>query len=371
MSDNERKSTIEKKFLERRACRCGIRRGLFWRMVDVIVWGWLHAGNASCFCGIEQHVTLCCKCRCLPNSKIALTSHAPRSTFQAFPMSAYDFKPFKHNALVAAIAKPALRLRTRELEKLIFTATTGRSGTLTLTRLFAAVPGCVAVHEAPPIMNGPVLEAANYGNAALMDRVYRQVKSINILRASIGHRYYMEANHLFIKTFFQQATRDFGDRLTVIHLVRPAIEVATSIYRLRNYPGTEQGNYWWLDYRAPSNLIQIADALDFDAEFSHPFYKALWYWYEVESRISAWRAQMPSLKIVRFETDWLNDAEKVFELFDALGVDYDRQIVATKVGIHEHDKEQQKMGPALPSEQAQEMHSLYRKLLANRRLQFC
>jgi hypothetical protein len=283
-------------------------------------------------------------------------------------MSGYDFKLLKHNPLVAAIAKPALRLRTRELEKVIFTATTGRSGTLTLAKLFSTVPGCIAVHEASPIMNGPVLEAANFGNPALIDRVYRQIKSINILRASIGYRYYMEANHLFIKTFFQQAIDEFGDRLAVIHLVRPAIEVATSIYRLQDYPGTERGNYWWLDYRAPSNLIQIADVLDFDAEFSHPFYKALWYWYEVEARISAWHAQMPSLKFARFETDWLNDADKVFELLEDLGVDYDGQMMAARVGIREHDKEQQKISAALPPAQAEEMHSRFRELLAIRGL---
>ena len=285
-------------------------------------------------------------------------------------MSAYEFNPLKHNPLVAALAKPALRLRTRELEKVIFTATTGRSGTMTLAKLFATVPGCVAMHEAPPIMNGPVLEAANYGNPALIERVYRQIKSINILRASIGHRYYFEANHLFVKTFIQQAVHDFGDRLAVIHLVRPAIEVATSIYRLQDYPGTESGNYWWLDYKAPSNLIQLAHELDSDAEFSHPFYKALWYWHEVEARIYAWRAQVPSLKVVRFETEWLNDTGKVFELLEGLGIDFDKQTTASKVGIREHDKEEQKKGAALPAAQAEEMHSRFLALLASRGLQF-
>jgi hypothetical protein len=43
---------------------------------------------------------------------------------------------------------------------------------------------------------------------ALLDRVYAQIKSINILRASIGYRYYVEANHLFIKTFVLQAVSD-------------------------------------------------------------------------------------------------------------------------------------------------------------------
>jgi hypothetical protein len=281
-------------------------------------------------------------------------------------MSAYDFNPLKHNDLVAALAKPALRLRTRELERVIFTATTGRSGTLTLSKLFSTVPACIAMHEAPPIMNGPVLEAANFGNVALLERVYRQIKSINILRASIGYRYYMEANHLFVKTFIQQAVQDFGDRLAVIHLVRDPIEVATSIFRLQDYPGTERGNYWWLDYRAPSNLLQIADVLDSDSDFSHPFYRALWYWHEVEARIAAMRAQMPTLKVCRFETNWLNNVSKVYALFDELHVEYDKFLLAARVGIREHDKEDEKTGPALARGRAQEMLSEFRALLGQR-----
>lgn len=283
-------------------------------------------------------------------------------------MPAYDFHPLKHNDLVAALAKPALKLRTRELERVIFTATTGRSGTLTLAKLFSTVPGCVAMHEAPPIMNGPVLVAANFGNTALLERVYRQIKSINILRASIGFRYYMEANHLFVKTFIQQAVQDFGDRLAVIHLVRDPIEVAASIFQLQDYPGTERGNYWWLDYRAPSNLIQIADVLDSNGDFSHGFYRALWYWHEVEARIAAMRLQLPALKVCRFETNWLNDVAKVFELFEDLGIEFDRLLLAAKVGIREHEKEDEKTGPELPLSQAQDMLSRFRELLSARGL---
>jgi hypothetical protein len=292
-------------------------------------------------------------------STVALKPALPR-------MSTYVFKPIKHNWLVAALAKQALQLRTRQLQKVIFTATTGRSGTLSLAKIFSSIPECFATHEAHPVMNGPVLEAASYDNAALVDRVYGRIKSINIRRASLGHRYYMEANHLFIKTFIQQAIQDFGDRLTIIHLVRPPVEVATSIYRLQEYPGTEIGNRWWLDFRAPSNLIRMAEILDSRTEFSHPFYRALWYWYEVEQRISAWRARIPGLRIARFETDWLNDIQRIFALLDGLDMVYDKQRVAALVGIREHDKEQMKKSPALPPAQAQEMASRFRDLLMQR-----
>lgn len=256
-----------------------------------------------------------------------------------------------------------LKLRTRGLERLIFTATTGRSGTLTLTKLFAAVPGCRALHEAHPVMNGPVLRAASYGDTALVDRVYRRVKAVNIYRAAAGHRYYFEANHLFIKTFADNAVADFGGRIAIVHLRRPAVEVANSIYRLRDHSGTERGNYWWLDFRAPTNLLAMADTLESDAEFSHPYYKALWYWHEVEARIAAWRARMPAVKVVDFEASWLNDLGRVCNLLAELGVQYEITRLAEVVGVREHTKDQQKIEAALPEKEAEQKARRFQQLL--------
>jgi hypothetical protein len=282
---------------------------------------------------------------------------------ERWPLLPYQFKPFKHNRLVAGLALRLLKLRTQGLERLIFTATTGRSGTLTLAKLFAGVPGCSAAHEANPVMNGPVLRAASYGDTALVDRVYRRVRSVNIRRAAVGYRYYFEGNHLFIKTFAHNAVADFGRRVAVVHLVRPAVEVANSIYQLGDYPGTERGNYWWLDYRASTNLISMADILESDPEFSHPFYKALWYWHEVEARIAAWRARMPAVQVVDFETRWLNDLGRVCGLLDGLGVQYERARLAPLVGAKEHTKDHQKIGTALPTQEAEQRAARFRELL--------
>jgi hypothetical protein len=282
---------------------------------------------------------------------------------ESWPTLSYPFKPLKHNPLVAALALRLFRLQSRGLEKLIFTATTGRSGTLTLTKLFAAVPGCRATHEAHPVMNGPVLRAASYGDTALVDRVYRRVKAVNIRRAAVGYRYYFEANHLFIKTFAHNAVADFGPRIAVVHLVRPAVEVANSIYQLGDYPSTERGNYWWLDFRAPTNLLAMADILESDPEFSHPFYKALWYWHEVEARVAAWRARMPAVTVIDFETGWLNDLGRVCGLLEELGVQYERARLAPLVGAKEHTKDHQKTGAALPAQEADQKADRFRQLL--------
>jgi hypothetical protein len=290
---------------------------------------------------------------------------APESSVsgETWPMLPYKFHPLKHNRAVAGAALQLLKLRTRKLERVVFTATTGRSGTLSLSRIFSAVRGCISLHEAYPVMNGPVLRAASYGDTALVNRVYRRIKSVNIRRAAVGHRYYFEANHLFIKTFAQNAVDDFGDRISVVHLVRPAIEVATSIYSLQDYPGTQRGNYWWLDYRAPANRISIADLLESDPEFSHPFYKALWYWHEVEARIAAFRLDMPTVRFVRFQTEWLNDALRMCDLLDDLGVEYDTAVIAAMIGLKEHTKDDQKIGSALPADVAEQMADRFRKLL--------
>ncbi|HEX5461312.1 MAG TPA: hypothetical protein VFX20_15215 [Steroidobacteraceae bacterium] len=275
----------------------------------------------------------------------------------------------KHNRVVAALARRAAWARNRGLERVIFTATTGRSGTTTLTRLFAAVPSCRSLHEPWPPMSGEVLHAASYGDVRFVRRAFHRSKAVNILRAAAGHRYYFEANHCFVKTFAELAAEEFGDRLAVVHLVRPAIEVAMSIFRLREEPGTNVGNFWWLDHRAPSNLIQVADLLDSD-RLAHPFYKALWYWHEVEARIAALRTRLPALRMVRFETAELHDKDKVLRLFAALGIACDAAQIEPLIGGILNQREEQKCLSPLPLAQAESMLLRFHDAVSRRGIEF-
>lgn len=274
----------------------------------------------------------------------------------------------KYSAPVARMARWYFGARTRGLEKVVFTATTGRSGTKSLEHLFAAIPGCKAFHEPYPNTAGQWLLAASQGRADEVRRYYERIKAINIRRDAAGARYYVELNHLFIKTFIEYAVQDFGDRLEVIHLVRPALEVAASIYHLRDWPGTETGNFWWLDYRAPTNLIQLSDLLDADAALSHPFYKALWYWYETEARVHFWRQRLPQVRFHRFETHWINDADRTLALLDGLGIEYDRGRLLSLVGFKTHTKEQRSKVQSSDLENARGMHEHFREVLAGRGL---
>lgn len=275
-----------------------------------------------------------------------------------------SLRALRYSAPAAAVARCYYASRSRAVERLIFTATTGRSGTLTLTRIFAGIPGCRALHEPYPIMNGEVLRAASYGDSDSLKRFYR-AKSINILRAAAGYRYYLEANHLFIKTFIEHAARDFGNRLSVIHLVRPPLEVAMSIYRLQRQPGTRSGNSWWLDHHAPLNRIRIADVLD-AGEFSHPFYKGLWYWFEIETRVQEWRQRLPAVPFVRFETEWFNDPQRLVALAMELGITVDRREIDSSVGVKEHAREHLKLIAPLQPDEARRMFEQFVALLQRR-----
>jgi len=277
-------------------------------------------------------------------------------------------RPLKHSLLVASAARLGLRAMTRRLERVIFTATTGRSGTKSLASLFSMVPECVSLHEPWPDMSGDVLRAASYGQQELADQIYRRIKSVNILRAAVGYRYYFEANHCFVKTFMEQAIADFDDRIAVVHLVRPTLDVAMSIYQLHEEPGSGLGNSWWLDHRAPTNVIRISRVLDSDPEYSHPFYKTLWYWYEVEARIAAWRASMPAVLVARFETEWLGDRAKVMRLLGQLGIECEEERIHIQPTIEQNRnaREEQKTVPRLPEEQAREMLERFRRLLTGR-----
>jgi len=291
-----------------------------------------------------------------------------RSLFTAFfPTTVKSLKHWiKFSRHGARLRKLYFELGCKNLERVVFTATTGRSGTSTLTRLFAAIPGCLALHEPHPAMNGKALIAANWGDRHLVDISYEREKSVNIRRVASGCRYYIECNHLFIKTFYKNAIEDFGDRIGVIHLVREPLAVADSIYRLREHPGTPKGNEWWLDYRAPQNRIRLTEILESPGEFGHAFYKTLWYWFEIEARIAEWQQQFPEVPVFRIDTPELNDPERVFAMFDWLGMQYCKDSVQPLIGVRENRKEENKLLPGIAPEQAAQMLERFQEILGNR-----
>ncbi len=269
----------------------------------------------------------------------------------------------RYNAIICYIYRLYYRLRCRRLKSIIFVATTGRSGTGTMVDIFNNTSDCKAEHEPYPAMYDEVLKAKSSGREDFVSKMYWQVKSINLWRAAVGISHYLESNHLFIKTYIEYAVKDFADRVVVIHLLRDPIKVANSIYALQHLPGTEEGNKWWLDYTATDNLIQISDLLDNDPEFRHPFYKGLWYWYEIEERVKYWKRKLPQVKFIDFKTEDFNDRNKTIALFRSLELNFDPEQVASMINTQSNKRPQQKVCEPLPAERAKAMNERFRSLL--------
>jgi len=274
-------------------------------------------------------------------------------------------KSLKYNSTLCYLVRQYYKFRCRSTRNFIFVATTGRSGTMTLVDLLNNITRCKAEHEPYPAMFNEVLKEKSLGNEEYVKNVYWRVKSINLWRAATGFRHYLESNHMFIKTYIEYAAEDFGKKIQVIHLVRDPIKVANSIYALQDFPGTIEGNKWWLDYTATNNLIYIPEYLDNDTEFKHPFYKGLWYWYEIEARIKYWKEKLPQINFIKFNTEDFNAPSKVFALLTTLGIEFDPESLVTKIDIQSNTRPHQKVSGTIPIEQANVMHDRFVKLLAD------
>ncbi len=279
-----------------------------------------------------------------------------------------DLRPrWKYNPLTVALAKWYYGRKCDTLERAIFVATTGRSGTLTLADLCGELDGFVSMHEPHPIMNRSLLVLASDDDWPLVRRYYNRIKAINIRRDAAGSRYYLEANHLFIKTFADLALADFGSRLAVLHLVRPPDEVARSIYQLeRSEIGTEEGNGWWLDFRTSTNLIDLRTELEDDGDFADPYYRALWYWYEIDARTKRWQERHPAVPFARITTEELSDPDAVARALTELGVEFDKRQLEQACGKRLHGKSEEKTRPPLEDAVAESMHARFIELLVEK-----
>ena len=265
------------------------------------------------------------------------------------------FNHMIYNKYTAKLTNKYYETKLKGLKSFIFIATIGRSGTLTLVDIFNQLDECIALHEPYPAMHDNILNAAANGDHQLVKNFYNIRKSVNIRRNAVGSEHYMEANHLFIKTFVQYAAEDFDSRLKIIHLVRNPKKVANSIYALQDQPGTIEGNRWWLDYHAPTNLISIPEILDTHQEFKHPYYKALWYWFETEARISAWKKKLPQVPFIFFMTENFNNEEKLSALFKQLEISIPSSFIKNVVNLRSHARSHQKKLSPLPEKTTNEM----------------
>jgi glycosyltransferase involved in cell wall biosynthesis len=219
-------------------------------------------------------------------------------------------------ACAASTRLPILRSACKDVERFIFCATTGRSGTETLAAVLAGGQGVVSRHEPFPIMNSHVLRAAAAGRRKPVHLAWTCLKLPTILSDARGHRVYAETNHQFVKVFADLAYHEFGPRLAVIHLVRDRLAVAASMYELGQIPGTPAASRWLPDPAAPTNIVPFSIATE--RGLSHPLHRCLWYCLETEARVAAARQRLSGCTWLDLSVEMLNSAQGLRQLDEAL-----------------------------------------------------
>lgn len=248
----------------------------------------------------------------------------------------------KHNPITEILYNQYLSWRTSSVESYIFVACTGRSGSLSMTEIFKAVDGCASFHEPPPKM----LSIPRYDSNKDIyhDRQFKKLKRVYVKRAAIGSRYYFESNHLFIKNMITPAINCFQQKLKIIHLVRDPVSVARSLYNLNDIPGeTEISDYYYLNPRSADNILDIRKMIYGNREFSHNFYKCLWYFYEIEARIEEMKKLHPNHFIFRIKTENLNDVDVLSDMFKALNIPVNSGMLKEVVGIRRNKRKSEKV----------------------------
>lgn len=259
----------------------------------------------------------------------------------------------KYSSPVVGVYRNLLNVKCRSVEAFIFVATTGRSGSKSLTKILEAADDVVSFHEPYPIMYSDYPEGAD--KKSYFNRLFHKRKIINIMREAAGHRYYAETNHQFIKNYFIQSAAYFGRKLRIIHMYRDPVEVASSLHSINTIPGkTPPGKLYTLDPADDDNLIQVDDLLTGNPDFAHDFFRCLWYWYEIEARVKKCKADFPELAWSELSTEELNDKGALVRMFQQLSVDYNMEKLNQLAGARENTRKQRGNKPTVLPE-AQEM----------------
>ena len=272
-----------------------------------------------------------------------------------------NINSWKYGSFVVSLYKRILDFCSRRVESYIFVATTGRSGSVSLSRIFEAVEGAVCFHEPYPIMVNDYPGGMN--RSQYFDEIFFKIKQINIKRSAIGHKCYVETNHQFAKNFYKPAIKCFGPKIKIIHLKRDPIATAASFYAINTIPGkSERAKNYLIDPDDHDNVIKLPNLYNGSREYQHDYFKCLWYWYEVEARIQKIKSEHPYLKWHTIYTNDLNSFEAVSEMLKAFNLDYQKDKLNSLVGTRDNTKKAEKKNKIDHSE-CIEMHERFVALM--------
>ena len=202
--------------------------------------------------------------------------------------------------------------------RLIFCITSGRSGSQYLARLLGTAQDVWSFHEDPPKMSGEPLRLVN----TLPLEASRHVRRVKVeaiaarLHGMPPQGVYAEANHMFIKTFFDVVLAEFHN-VEVIILRRGLPHVLKSFIEMGYYSPLNPGALDWMSSpnAATAALRALApdDALD-------PYDASIAYLLDIEARAQRFMRDYPRVRVHEARLEHLLRPEHVAAFFDRLAL---------------------------------------------------
>ena len=197
--------------------------------------------------------------------------------------------------------------------RLLFTVTTGRSGTRALAHLSSGFQGVTATHEPKPSFADALRSANRFPGAAAEFWVRRKLPAILPARTAC----YVETSHLAGLGFLEELAL-LGVPFELVLLSRPARSVALSLWRLDTIPGrTLRGLRYYASPLDPCRLSLSEDVIT----ALHDYQLCYWYALEVAERAAAWerRSEAGGPPVHRIDASELDAPGAARLLGDRLG----------------------------------------------------
>nr|WP_321455512.1 hypothetical protein [uncultured Cohaesibacter sp.] len=196
--------------------------------------------------------------------------------------------------------------------QVIFTITSGRSGSDTLNQLFTAVSDTTSLHEPEPSFM-TLLRPIQYDLDLASDFLrYRKLPAI----CDAGTSRYVETSHLYCKGYFEP-TLKMGLKPSFIFLKRDPRLIASSIYRGKAIPGKTRIALKY--YLSPDDnvFLELPDWQNYS-----DYQLCYWYTREIERRQQVYASVAAKLNLAAFSIDImeLNEIEHVLAMMAALGI---------------------------------------------------
>lgn len=169
---------------------------------------------------------------------------------------------------------PADLKQILETKRLIFTVTTGRSGTAYLAKILELLPDVASFHEPEPRFSDVMRLTQRDVGVAYKFWIEKKLPQIANETASI----YIETSHLFCKGFVEPLL-ELGFMPDLIILTRPHRQVAVSLYKLGRIPGRiGETPHWFLNPEDP-DVLPLPEWKEL-----HDYQLCFWYCLEIENR---------------------------------------------------------------------------------------